>query len=590
MTISSLYLHSSRSSPPIRIGVLVDGMTLPRVFREILVDIESSDFARIESVVINKGSRLPEVPRNRLTRYAQLLVDPARRTHLLLAAYEKVDQRYCLQNDPTEMVDCTDLLSSKPQIKVAPITKRFVHRFPPEALDRIRSYKLDVLLRFGFNILRGDILNSAKYGVWSFHHGDNQFYRGGPELLWEVIEDNPLSGVILQVLTEKLDDGLVLCKALFATERGLWRSRNLNGPYWGSRHFMIRKLHQLHERGWDSVRQEALAPCPYQGRQQIYRAPANSDMLRWLAPKLGRKVLERLDPFRVQTLSHWRVALSRADSPKLLTENVSQWSSHRWVPCPVGHFYADPMLVRWKSQHWLFCEDYMYDEGRGRISCAPVGMDLTLGEVAPCLDLPYHLSYPHVFFADGEWYMIPESSANGSVELWRSARFPYEWKLEKTLFHGALVDTTPVYKDGTWYFFTTFLEPPTSAVFAALFFAESITAEWKLHPASPISLDVRTARSAGPIQLVDGRLFRPVQDCSESYGRRIRVREIVRLTRDDFAERPMHTIEPVWEPNLDGVHTYGYCEGIEVLDAVAQLPATRVLGHRPDRRLPTSAS
>ena len=41
-----------------------------------------------------------------------------------------------------------------------------LHGFPDDALERIREKKLDVLIRFGFNILRGEILTAARYGVW----------------------------------------------------------------------------------------------------------------------------------------------------------------------------------------------------------------------------------------------------------------------------------------------------------------------------------------------------------------------------------------------------------------------------------------
>ncbi len=56
----------------------------------------------------------------------------------------------------------------------------YEHRFPPEAVERIRAADLDVLLRFGFNIIRAQILETARYGVWSYHHGDNREYRGQP--------------------------------------------------------------------------------------------------------------------------------------------------------------------------------------------------------------------------------------------------------------------------------------------------------------------------------------------------------------------------------------------------------------------------
>src|SRR6202007_2537062 len=127
-----------------------------------------------------------------------------------------------------------------------PLGKKFVHRFPDDALEIIRSKDLDVLIRFGFNILHGDILQAARFGVWSYHHGDNEFYRGGPPHFWELYESAPLSGVVLQVLSEELDAGLVLCKSLFATQKTLSVSKNRYAPYWGSTDLVIRKLNELH--------------------------------------------------------------------------------------------------------------------------------------------------------------------------------------------------------------------------------------------------------------------------------------------------------------------------------------------------------
>jgi hypothetical protein len=91
-------------------------------------------------------------------------------------------------------------------------------------------------------------------------------------------------------------------------------------------------------------------------------------------------------------------------------------------------------------------------------------------------------------------------------------------------------------------------------------------------------MDVRYARSAGPIQNVAGRLLRPVQDCGENYGRRIRIQEVLELTASSYREQSVGTIEPDWEPNLKGTHTYGICDGIEVLDALSFPPRKEVFG------------
>jgi hypothetical protein len=185
------------------------------------------------------------------------------------------------------------------------------------------------------------------------------------------------------------------------------------------------------------------------------------------------------------------------------------------------------------------------------------------------LDSFYHLSYPHVFHHDGEVFMIPESSQNQSVELWRASKFPFLWKLEKTLFRGLLVDTTPLFHEGRWYFFTTLCEPPGNGAFGALFSSDTLTGAWVHHPNSPISTDVRHARSAGAILKIGSRLLRPVQDCSENYGRRIYVEEILQLTPQTYKVRHVHSIEPDVEKNLKGIHTYAFCAGIEAVDALS---------------------
>jgi hypothetical protein len=568
--ISSLYLHSRSQTKPLRIGVMVDDFKISKAFRKVMIDIKASDFANLELVIVNRQEQLlPNPAADGLSRYLSHLQDRDRRRVLLYALFQKFDQRQLADPDPLDVVDCTDILGNSKRLDVTPITKGSVHRFPPDAIADLLSHDLDVILRFGFNILRGEVLTSARYGIWSFHHGDNEFYRGGPPLFWEVVEDNPCSGAILQVLTEKLDDGPVLCKSLFATARGLRPSRNLCHPIWGSTHFVIRKLHELHECGWGVVKQHMVSPALYQGKTEIYRAPFNSQMLKWLVPKVGKRVIRQLNPLHREKIYHWRICLRRNDSPELIAGPSPDKSNFRWMRCPPGHYYADPFLLQNQGQVWLFFEDYIYGEKRGRIRCAPVQSDSSIGAPTVCLDRPYHLSYPLLFHHDGEIFMIPESAENHSVELWRATNFPFSWKLEKRLFVGSLFDTTPLFHEGRWYFFTTLSEPSGNCAFGALFSSDSLTGNWVRHPNCPISTDVRYARSAGAILKVENRLLRPVQDCSENYGRRIHVEEILELTPDAYRGRLLHSIEPDWNKSLKGVHTYAFCASIEAVDALS---------------------
>ena len=167
--------------------------------------------------------------------------------------------------------------------------------FHAEVVEAIRAKNLDVLVRFGFNTIPCGILAAARFGVWSYHYGDNDCYRGAPAHLWELVEHNPVSGVSLQILKEKRDDGKTLCKGLFATEPGgISASRNRIQPHWASAVFLIQKLFELHQYDWEHVEQRIAPPVPYRGRKAIYCSPNNREMVAWLAPLILGKAARRM--------------------------------------------------------------------------------------------------------------------------------------------------------------------------------------------------------------------------------------------------------------------------------------------------------
>ncbi len=105
-------------------------------------------------------------------------------------------------------------------LSVTPIADQNSQRFPEDAVARIREKNLDVLVKFGFQPLRGEILHAARYGVWAYHHGDPDHYRGGPPYFWEVYEDNLLSCAALERLTDEPDAGQILYKGVVCDDSG----------------------------------------------------------------------------------------------------------------------------------------------------------------------------------------------------------------------------------------------------------------------------------------------------------------------------------------------------------------------------------
>ena len=579
-TPNSYYRISFADRPPLRIGLLLDSRDEISAFLAgIIEDIKASNFAGIELLVIRKPTdgrlALGKPPNSSAVRFLRHILDPKLRQHLLYNLYLRLDARMKRPNDPLARVDCRKLLSGIEALEVEPQGKKFVHRFPANALEKIRSKDLDVLVRFGFNILQGDILKAAHYGVWSYHHGDNEFYRGGPAHFWELREGSALSGVILQVLTEELDGGLVLCKSLFATERTLSVSRNRYVPYWGSSDLMIRKLNELHQFGWDYLLEKAIPPAPYQGKRRIYRTPTNQDIFPWLGPILLKKAISY--PFRKERVKHWKIATRVNGKPLFDSDSNSDFSGFRWIDPPKGHFWADPFAFEHEGKCWAFFEDYSYEKERAAIVCSEVSPSGELGPPALCLHHPsQHYSYPHVFRFGSEIFMIPESFDSNSVDLYRCQEFPHKWVREATVLEGRFVDTTIWEHDGLWWLTTTSAEPSSSAGCLLLFYSASLSGEWHFHPGNPISTDIRTNRGAGRVFQSHNRLIRPSQSCAPSYGYSVSFNEITELSKHRYSERTLKTITPEHWAGLSGVHTYNWAGNVELIDGQTPVPLKRV--------------
>ena len=75
------------------------------------------------------------------------------------------------------------------------------------------------------------------------------------------------------------------------------------------------------------------------------------------------------------------------------------------------------------------------------------------------IEKPYHLSYPFVFSYDNEFYMIPETGSNSTIELYKCLEFPEKWEMAAILMKDVRAyDTTILHKDGKWWLFTNICE------------------------------------------------------------------------------------------------------------------------------------
>jgi len=264
---------------PLRVGFLVDGFRQPRWVARVIEEVKSSAAAEIVLVIRNGAPRRPRGVLRRLWD---------ERRHLLYALYTRLDRRlFAVDEDAFVEDDIAPLLTHCPVLTVQPIQTAYADALAEADLEAIGRYDLDVALRFGFRILTGGVLTIARYGVWSYHHGDNRVNRGSPAGFWETMSREPVIGSTLQVLTEQLDAGQVIYRSWAPTLSRFSARRNLNNVYWKSATFVQRKLDALVADGPRTLRCDREDDYqPYDRR--LYRRPTNREMARLFLRLLGR--------------------------------------------------------------------------------------------------------------------------------------------------------------------------------------------------------------------------------------------------------------------------------------------------------------
>jgi hypothetical protein len=556
----------SETPPPLRLGLLLNDEQVPAWVARMLARIDAEGHAQVCLIVL----RDPQTPAPPADPSRPLRRGLSRLTRGLLHRLLRwVTERRPQLPDPFTPVDIAARYGAVPRLVVRPLQQVWSDRLDEAALDRIREHRLDVLVRVGFRILRGDVLKAARYGVWSYHHGDNRVNRGGPPGWWEAMEQWPVTGCTLQVLSEDLDNGPVLARTWSQTIGSSARDNNAQN-YWKSLALLPRELARLRRLGpqvyFAAVDEQQSQPQIYSDR--LYRNATAPELLRLLLRRLWHRLVKTWT--LLTTIQQWGLLVQRRAGVDDGALNLALWRFRRLVP-PPDRFWADPFLAERDGRTWVFFEELPYGCNRGHISVAELTGEGELGPPMTALAQPHHLSYPFVFEHEGTWYLLPESRGSGRLTLYRSAEWPHRWEPVMDLMTGVqLVDATLLQHEGRWWMFANVVETDgaSSSDELHLFHATDFrTQDWTPHPLNPIVSDVRRARPAGRILQRHGQLLRPAQDCSLDYGWGFSLMRIDRLTPDDYAETPVATATPRWAPDVRATHTLASGQRYTVVDA-----------------------
>lgn len=426
--------------------------------------------------------------------------------------------------------------------------KGFSEYFTTEDIIIIKSCKPDFLLRFGFDIIKGEILNAATYGVWSFHHDDAQKYRGVPPGFWEIVKSDMVNGAILQRLTETLDGGIILRKGYFGTITHSW-SANIDQLYFGTTLWPLQVCIDI-ENGIATYADNA----PSSARGKLHFMPGNITMLHFLAQLAANKFLFHFRELFVCEM--WNVGLVKSPVHSLLGSDAKNLKTF-WLPqAGRGTYHADAFAFEQDGKLNLLVEAYNYKEQRGKISSVGIETE-TLQALPPktVLETDYHLAYPFLFQYKNAWYCMPESANNMNLDI-----YSYDPKMQCLTFLSTLlrdipaVDATLYNHNGYWWLF--FTQKGSTNTELHIWYSDKIFGTYRPHANNPVKTDIRSARPAGPLFEHDGALYRPAQDCSLTYGGSVSINRISELTPTKFHEEVVSHVAPFGKHKWKtGLHT-----------------------------------
>lgn len=423
---------------------------------------------------------------------------------------------------------------------------RFSEYFSDQDLERVRQHELDFVLRFGFNILRGDILKVPRYGVWSYHHGDLFEVRGQPACFWELYRDASVTGITLQRLTDALDAGVVLGMRHIATTRK---------SYVRTRDTALRAGVSMVEQTCRAVLRgdlEAVTGEPAQTKAPVDRAPDWMTVGAFMVKLACRRVRETSR--WLFTDDQWNVGVVKASPTDVAAGRLPE---PQWLPHPPrGEFLADAFAARIGEEIVVLAEHLSERDRIGRLRCIRLDARNNVLSVSEPVSAEVHLSYPFLLRDGSRFLCVPEMAEAGEVGIWESKDGLKTWSRIGTLLHGLrLIDPTVFQYGGRWWLFGVIRSDARVDELHAWHAANPL-GPWAPHAGNPIKVDARSTRPAGTPFSVDGVLHRPSQDCSRTYGGAISINRVDELSPHRFRETTVARIEcaPDWAYR-SGTHT-----------------------------------
>ena len=398
-------------------------------------------------------------------------------------------------------------------------------------------------------------LDPPPFGIWRFE------VQGGPPIGWRSAtrgRPSVRATLFAHVASERvvLQDGWLPAALDYRVTE-----RRLHDVLAG---WPARAAAEIQSGGWGELTRrparitpQSAAPDPQypsvrsSGRE---RYPPDAELLRWLCSQPARRLWHWWrEAARYDT---WNVGIAALDGPLTDLRQLESLGAVRWLPArPSLYYLADPFPYRQDGRDWLLVEEYGHPKGmRGRISRVDA-VDASSRALVPAITCDSHLSYPYTFEDGSHVLCAPEIHQEDGCIVYRLGDDGSWRPLHHVLRGRQVVDPTFFQHDGRWWLLCTDYRDKIGNLILHGYHADTLAGPWTAHALNPLKSDLASARPAGRPFTLGGCLYRPAQDCSQTYGGAVTVMKVEALTPTAFRETPALRLEPdPSSPYPDGRH------------------------------------
>lgn len=256
----------------------------------------------------------------------------------------------------------------------------------------------------------------------------------------------------------------------------------------------------------------------------------------------------------------WNVAWRKKSVGSILNDKETEF---KVIKNSFRYWAADPFVFEYEGKTYIFAELYDYVKCKGCLGYCE--LNHYRPKWVPIISEEYHLSYPYIFKIENEIFIMPESSANNDVTIYKAKSFPKQWEKVKTVRKNVKYGDTTLFE---WKNHTYALAYDTKDENYQLFLLD-LEEQEKDQRIECSEIECR--RPAGKIFYYGDKTIRPAQNCKNGYGKGLHFYEFSINENSIYKEKVIEKILPQQvtlseKLYLDGMHTYNGSEHYEVID------------------------